>query len=417
MTEIHQYYDLPLVSYSYTDGMLILQIPIYIRHYQQQTLELFSLQTVPVPYHPNSKSSDDKQAYTWLKPDHDMLAMSSSTYLALDSKQLPNCRRFSTIYYCENLFLVTHKSEHTCESAIYWNESAGLINEKCNFEYYHELTPEPRVLDAGDYLLLAGLPIPWTFFCTKERQILNPIEGSPYIIIKRTQLCLCSISAGPYYLQENVLSCEDKNVDLHMYYTVNMAVVNHFGTQIPEIEQMDGHMQIETMNANGKELNDQEDQFTVSDFLLSENPVILTVKDLQVESYEDEEVLIEYTLANPIPFKDVVECVINDEKVHLTKEDLALSNTKIENWFTSQNKWLAVVLIASIIGILSFIISMIMVKKWFSVKNTVTTINTSVSIVTKQLTGAITLVNSLRGAESTDLNGCQENYVIKVELT
>ena len=142
-------------------------------------------------------------------------------------------------------------------------------------------------------------------------------------------------------------------------------------------------MQIETINPNGKGLNDPEDQFTVSDVLLSENPVILTVKDLQVESYEDEEVLIEYTLANPIPFKDVVECVVNDEKVHLTKEDLALSNTKIENWFTQQNKWLAVVLIASIIGILSFIIGMVMVKKWFSVKNIVTTINTSVSKVTR----------------------------------
>ena len=74
--------------------MLILQIPIYIKHYHQQTLELFSLQTVPVPYHPKSKSSDDNQAYTWVKPDHDMLAMSSSTCLALDSKQLTNCRRF-----------------------------------------------------------------------------------------------------------------------------------------------------------------------------------------------------------------------------------------------------------------------------------------------------------------------------------
>ena len=64
----------------------------------------------------------------------------------------------------------------------------------------------------------------------------------------------------------------------------------------------------------------------------------LTVNDLQVGSYEDEEVMIEYTLANPIPFKDVVECVVNDEKVHLTKEDLALSNTKIENWFIQQDK-------------------------------------------------------------------------------
>ena len=35
MTEIHQYYDLPLVSYSYTDCMLILQTPIYKKHYQQ----------------------------------------------------------------------------------------------------------------------------------------------------------------------------------------------------------------------------------------------------------------------------------------------------------------------------------------------------------------------------------------------
>ena len=187
-------------------------------------------------------------------------------------------------------------------------------------------------MDAGDYLLLAGLPAPCTFFCTKERQIPNPIIGSPYIIIKRTQLCL---SAGPYYIQENILSCEDENLDLHMYCTVNMAVVNYFGTQIPEVEKIDGHVQVETADIHEKDLNDPTDQFTVSDVLLSEKPVILTVKDLQVESYEDEEVLIEYTLANPIPFKDVVECVVNDEKVHLTKEDLALSNTKIENWFTT----------------------------------------------------------------------------------
>ena len=54
-----------------------------------------------------------------------------------------------------------------------------------------------------------------------------------------------------------------------MYYTMNMAVVNYFVTQIPEIEQIDGHMQIETINTNGQKLNDPEDQFTVLDVLLS----------------------------------------------------------------------------------------------------------------------------------------------------
>ena len=97
-----------------------------------------------------------------------MLAMSSSTYLALDSKQLPNFRRFSITYYCENLFLVTHRSEHATESAIYWNESASLFNEKCSFEHYHELTPESRIFDAGDYPLLAGLPVPLTFVVQKK---------------------------------------------------------------------------------------------------------------------------------------------------------------------------------------------------------------------------------------------------------
>ena len=33
--EIHQYSDLPLVRYSYTDDVLFFQIPIYVKHYQQ----------------------------------------------------------------------------------------------------------------------------------------------------------------------------------------------------------------------------------------------------------------------------------------------------------------------------------------------------------------------------------------------
>ena len=133
-----------------------------------------------------------------------------------------------------------------------------------------------------------------------------------------------------------------------MYNTVNVAVKNYFGTQMPEIEKFDGHMKIKS---HGNDLTESEDHFTVTDVLLSENTVILTVKDLQVESYEDEEVLIEYTLANLMPFKDVVDCVDNNEKVHLTQGDLMLSNTKIENWFTEQNIWLAVIFIASLISV------------------------------------------------------------------
>ena len=60
---------------------------------------------------------------------------------------------------------------------------------------------------------------------------------------------------------------------------------------------------------------------------------------------------------------------------------------------------------------------MIMVKKWFSIKNTVTAINTSVSKVSKQLKGTISLLNTIRGSETTDLNHCQKEYVIKIGIT
>ena len=80
-------------------------------------------------------------------------------------------------------------------------------------------------------------------------------------------------------------------------------------------------------------------------------------------------------------------------------------------------KWLAVVLIATFIAVLSFIVGMIMVRKWFSIKNTVTTINTSVSKVAKQPAGAISLLNTIRGGETTHLNDCQKEYIIKIRIT
>ena len=78
-----------------------------------------------------------------------------------------------------------------------------------------------------------------------------------------------------------------------------------------------------------------------------------------------------------------------------------------------QNKWLAVVFIASFIGILGFMAGMIMVKKWFSIRNTVTTINTSVSKFAKQIAGATSLLNTIRGGETVSLSDSQKNIQLR----
>ena len=65
-----------------------------------------------------------------------------------------------------------------------------------------------------------------------------------------------------------------------MYYTVSITVVKN----LRKFGKMDGHMEIESAELHGKDLTESEDLLTVTDVLQSENPVILTVKDLQVQS-------------------------------------------------------------------------------------------------------------------------------------
>ena len=55
-----------------------------------------------------------------------------------------------------------------------------------------------------------------------------------------------------------------------MYYTTDITVVNYFGTQIPEIEIMDGQMKIQSVDLQGKYLTESDDHFRVTDVPLSE---------------------------------------------------------------------------------------------------------------------------------------------------
>ena len=115
-----------------------------------------------------------------------------------------------------------HTSEHTCESAIYHNESPDIIKDKCDIQYYPDLNPEPAILDAGNYLLLGNLPLPWTIICNYNDQIPNPIQGSSYVVVGKSDLCQCSISTGTLYIQENIVNCTDKvdtKVDLFIQLT------------------------------------------------------------------------------------------------------------------------------------------------------------------------------------------------------
>ena len=77
--------------------------------------------------------------------------------------------------------------------------------------------------------------------CSKNNPIPNPLEASKYVIIKKRDFCQCSLSAGTWYIQENIVHCEEEaSSDLQLHYTVNMAVMIYdFIKEIEEAEVRD----------------------------------------------------------------------------------------------------------------------------------------------------------------------------------
>ena len=54
-------------------------------------------------------------------------ALNSETYISLRHKELRSCKRSGREFYCEELFVVKHKSSYSCESAIYFNLTTDII--------------------------------------------------------------------------------------------------------------------------------------------------------------------------------------------------------------------------------------------------------------------------------------------------
>ena len=97
------------------DMNLIIQFPVFIQPYTQKPLILYQLETVPVPIlDKNTKA----QLYTHLRIKKPYIALNSETYISLRQQELRSCIRIGYEFYCEELFIVKHKSSYSCESAI-----------------------------------------------------------------------------------------------------------------------------------------------------------------------------------------------------------------------------------------------------------------------------------------------------------
>ena len=120
--------------------------------------------------------------------------------------QISLCAKIGYIYYCEYAHLLKKCTEHTCMSAIYYDQSSDIKVDKCKTIVTFDTLPESKILNTGDILILSNLQKPWTIVC-KDVDRTFELEYSTYHILNRSELCECSLTAGNYLLSQATFNC------------------------------------------------------------------------------------------------------------------------------------------------------------------------------------------------------------------
>ena len=135
---------------------LIIQFPIFVQPYTQQPLILYEIKTVSVPIVDQNTKANSYMEILVKKP---CIALNSETYINIHQQELATCKRIGYKLYCKELFVVRHKSIHSCESAIYFDLYTDIIKKNCDFVfYYNKLDITLTVLNGGNKIILANWP-------------------------------------------------------------------------------------------------------------------------------------------------------------------------------------------------------------------------------------------------------------------
>ena len=239
-TNVYQYYGNSLISFTNIIDDLLLQLPILIKLMVQVPMSLFSIETAPVPLDAETYLGE-KREYTQIILETELIALTENNYIPLMQAQISLCAKIGYMYYCEYAHLLKKHMEHTCMSAIYYDQGSNIKVKQCKTIITFDTIPESKILDAGDLLILSNLQKPWTIACKDISRVFE-IEYSTYHILNRSELCECSLTTGNYLLSYMNINCgnapEARDGYFTTYYSFNKIVLDiiteKFNIQVDE---------------------------------------------------------------------------------------------------------------------------------------------------------------------------------------
>ena len=152
-TNVYQY---SLISFTNTIDDLLLQLPILIKLKVQVPMSLFSIEMAPVPLDAETYLGE-KRDYTQIILETELIALTENNYIPLTQAQILLCAKTGYMYYCEYAHLLKKSMEHTCMSAIYYDQGSDVTVKQCKTMVTFDTILESKILDASDLLLLSNL--------------------------------------------------------------------------------------------------------------------------------------------------------------------------------------------------------------------------------------------------------------------
>ena len=225
LPHITDYYDMRLVTFGLDDqDRLVVCFPIFVKEHKKEPMTLYQIETVKVPINDENTQAN---SYTEVAISKPYIASNKEYYIQLVLHELVMCKKIRSTYYCEELFLVKHKTRHSCESAIFYNLPRDTIIQNCNFQYFYNTSVIPSILDGGSEILLANMLSSKRLICASDQGLARPLPTSTYALVSRDILCHCHLQAGLTYVLKSITTC-NMTTDPKFYYTVNLAFMDHF---------------------------------------------------------------------------------------------------------------------------------------------------------------------------------------------
>ncbi len=106
---ISHYRDMKLVTFAVDQKtyFLVVSFPVFVKDVEVDPLSIYEIETVHVPI---KDLTEKAQSYSRVRLSKPYIAVGPNAYIQLRLTELSMCKKIRYIYYCEELFVLKHKS-------------------------------------------------------------------------------------------------------------------------------------------------------------------------------------------------------------------------------------------------------------------------------------------------------------------